>query len=70
LLKIFGHKDCFTDKGGFGVAQGRSKSMLVGTFKNGLCEGYCEYFKSGVCEGTNIKGVFKEGKLNGEAVKH
>lgn len=37
--KIFGHKDCFTEVGGQGVAIGKLLSKTVGSFKQGKMNG-------------------------------
>ena len=62
-MKVYGHKDCFTSKGGKGVALSRLGTMIDGHFRNGLRNGYCEeIYDDGDDQGSEIKGEFKDGK--------
>lgn len=66
--KIFGHKDCFTEVGGQGVAIGKLLSKTTGNFKQGKMNGICEEWRLGDKEGTVIKGTFKDGYMHGKGV--
>lgn len=65
-LKIYGHRDCFTDVGGPGVARGQELIKVKGNFKNGYLEGKAKQWGFDKLKGTIEWGFYEEGNWNGQ----
>jgi len=63
---VYGHKDCFTAKGGEGVAfMGPTK--ITGSFKHGIMNGLCTFIQMGNKMVVD-EGEFLNGKLHGNGI--